>query len=199
MNPKKLIAFVISVFCISIISCNSKKEESTEKEIYNANIINQSTLIISDSNNRQIFKFNWDEAKSQYKNADTIYELGWNSDYSKYWFWSVVPCKIIYIACYDVTSDKLNLFNPPDDGIFYTDYCFDFEKGIFFYSDAFSLQDAVDLEIFKNTVFYLKSYYVFTKQEKTIDSQQGRKFSPRIENNELIYVKDNKTLSFKYK
>ncbi|MBO4729458.1 MAG: hypothetical protein J5631_13630, partial [Spirochaetaceae bacterium] len=85
---KKIIAAVTMIFAITIVCAGKETKESVP---FRSEIEKQSTLRIYDSTGVVCFEYSWKEAVSKYKDADTIYELGWNTTFSDYWFWSATP------------------------------------------------------------------------------------------------------------
>lgn len=192
---KKSIAVLTMIFVITIV-CTGK--ETKESVPFRSEIEKQSTLRIYDSTGEIRFEYSWKEAVSKYKNADTIYELGWNSNFSDYWFWSATPMSVVYIAKYNVKENHVDYFNPPK---FHSgEYCFNADKGLFVYSDYIIPHDAYDREEIKDMEFHLISYNLLNKTEKTIDTQIGKRFNPVFidSGNTLRYYKNGEERTFSF-
>ena len=150
-------------------------------------IIGSSILEIKDKNGHLVLRYSWDEAQSRYPNADTIYDLGWDDSNKNYWFWSITPTHISYIAKYNVDKKELCYFDAPDDICGYNEYCFDTNKAILIYSNWFNPQSPEDEKEILSSQIILKKYNVEQKKIAIIETNIGNKYSPVLENGLIKY------------
>ena len=154
------------------------------------------TVKIFDNNGNLYFECSWKDALTKYKNADTIYELGWNSSFTDYWFWSITPMYVSYFAKVHIQNKHVDYFDPPK--MYCGEYCFNADKGILIYSNYTKPHDKYDLEEIQSKEFQLICYYLFDKKEVIIDKQTGKSFNPKFKNNgkEISYTKEGEEFSF---
>ena len=190
---KKLLIKVLFSFVLIIITFNSF---GIDKNNFTGTIENWKTVKIFDDAGNLYFECSWKDAKSKYKNADTIYELGWNSHFTDYWFWSNTPMYVSYFAKVHIQNKHLDYFDPPK--MYCGEYCFNADKGVLIYSNYIKPHDKGDLEEIQSEEFQLICYYIFDKKEVIIDKQIGKPFRPKFKDDEnrVYYNKGEKELSF---
>ena len=189
----KTLIFVLMTCWFLLNSCNKSKtiahndtniiqENRYAATTLSAVIIGSSILEIKDKNGHLVLRYSWDEAQSRYPNADTIYDLGWDDSNKNYWFWSITPTHISYIAKYNVDKKELCYFDAPDDICGYNEYCFDTNKAILIYSNWFNPQSPEDEKEILSSQIILKKYNVEQKKISIIETNIGNKYSPVLEN-----------------
>ena len=194
----KTLIFIVMSCLFLLNSCNKSKtiahndtniirENRYAATTLSAVIIGSSILEIKDKNGHLVLRYSWDEAQSRYPNADTIYDLGWDDSNKNYWFWSITPTHISYIAKYNVDKKELCYFDAPDDICGYNEYCFDTNKAILIYSNWFNPQSPEDKKEILSSQIILKKYNLEQKKISIIETNIGNEYSPILENGLIKY------------
>ena len=156
----------------------------------------QSTLYILSSDNKLIYKVEWDDYKIQFPQSDTIYILGWSSDSKRLWFWSNTPTTCAYFAEVDLVNHVTTYYRTiPELEYFFHEFVFDANKGVCFFSDFNFQNEADDEKRIRDTVFTLFSFDVKSQQKRIIATKKGYAFYPeQMNSNTLIYSIDSNKL-----
>ena len=143
-------------------------------------------IIITDLDNKIIFKFEWNDERINFPKSWELSLLGWSNDGNSLWFLSYDLQEVAYIAKAEIDSKTLTLYdtNMKD---WVEEYVFDTENEIFYYSSYISNEYSDD----QNRPCALYQYNIKTKEETLIVRRKrvNGPFNPRIENGIIQYDK----------
>ena len=146
---------------------------------------NHERIIITDLDNKIIFKFEWDDEIINLPKSGPLYLLGWSNDGNSLWFFTYRQLEVDYIAKAGIDSKTLTLYDTKmKDWV--AEYVIDTENEIFYYG-SFSNEYTKS----PNRPCALYQYNIKTKEETLIvrRKQINGPFNPRIENGIIQYDK----------
>ncbi len=161
----------------------------------------QDKIYIFDKNNILIYQSYWNEQINNFSKSDTIYILGWASDRNVLWFWSVTPTTCAFFAEVDLDLKIAKYYSTNTDiNSFLSDYYFDTDRGIIFYSNYFYTHDETNEEYHKGMTITLKSFDIKNQNTKIVDEKLETPFSPeKYRENTIKYLdKDNMVKQYQY-
>ena len=147
---------------------NSPVKISSPNNIYTAITIGNAEYLIIYENDKEIFRFKWNDLANIFTWSDTIQIIGWSSNSNLLWFISWTPTNIAYISYVDTKNKICKFYESPclDRAIY--NYSIDYDRGIFYYSDkspSFDLESKKenDKKIVHNYVYDLFKHQIFEK------------------------------------